>query len=93
MTEEFSQNQAESQFEVHIDDVFAGECHYRLVGDVAVFDHTMVLPEFGGRGVAERLVTYAMDGVRAAGAWKVQPVCSYVAGWFDKHPEYADLLA
>lgn len=93
MTEEFSHNQAESRFEVHIDGGLAGECHYRLDGDVAVFDHTVVPPEFGGRGIAGRLVTHAMDEVRTAGAWKVRPACSYVAGWFGKHPEYADLLA
>jgi len=93
MNEEFSHNETAGQFELKIDGELAGVCHYTLTGDVAVFDHTVVPPDFGGRGIAGRLVTYAMDSVRAAGAWKVRAVCSYVSAWFTKHPEYADLLA
>ncbi|MFT4110046.1 GNAT family N-acetyltransferase, partial [Propionicimonas sp.] len=76
-----------------VDGRFAGEAHYTVRDGVAAFDHTMVPSEFGGRGVAGRLVQHAMDEVRAAGEWKVRPVCSYVGFWFDRHPEYADLLA
>lgn len=91
--EEFGHNPVASRFEVHIDGQFAGEAHYRLDGDLATFDHTVVLPEYGGRGVAGRLVRHAMDEVRAAGRWKVRAECPYVAGWFSKHPDEADLLA
>jgi len=52
-----------------------------------------VSPAFGGRGVAGRLVKYAMDDVRAAGEWKVLASCPYVLHWFGRHAEYADLLA
>jgi predicted GNAT family acetyltransferase len=93
MAEEFSHDRAAGRFEVRIDGRFAGEAHYTLRGDVAVFDHTVVPPEFGGRGVAGRLVQHAMNEVRAAGEWRVRPVCSYVVWWFDHHPEDADLLA
>jgi predicted GNAT family acetyltransferase len=93
MAEEFSHNQAANQFEVTIDGRLAGEAHYALSGHVAAFDHTKVPEEFGGRGVAGRLVQHAMDEVRAAGEWKVVPSCPYVAHWFDSHPDYADLLA
>ena len=93
MAEEFSHNRAASRFEVAIDGRFAGEAAYRVSGGVAVFDHTSVLPEFGGHGVAGRLVQYAMDEVRAAGEWHVRPVCPFVVRWFGLHPEYSDLLA
>ena len=38
------------------------------------------------------------EGVREAGVYmdgekKAVPVCSYAAAWFEKHPEYADVLA
>jgi predicted GNAT family acetyltransferase len=93
MAEEFTHNRAAGQFEVAIDGAFAGEAHYVLSDGVATFDHTVVLPEFGGRGVAGRLVQHAMDEVRAAGEWKVRPVCPYVVRWFAQNPEYSDLLA
>ena len=92
MTEEFSHDQDDSQFEIAIDGTLAGVAHYMLSGGVADFDHTEVPPAFGGRGIAGRLVQYAMDEIRSAGEWKVRATCSYVARWFGQHPEYADLL-
>lgn len=91
--EEFSHNQAASRFEVTVDGRFAGEAHYVLADGVATFDHTEVREEFGGRGIAGRLVRYALDDVRAAGEWKIVPVCPYVTRWLRAHPEYGDLLA
>jgi predicted GNAT family acetyltransferase len=93
MAEEFTHNRPASQFEASIDGRFAGAAHYTLSGGVAAFDHTEVPPEFGGRGVAGRLVQHAMDEVRATGEWKVLPSCPYVKRWFRQHPEYSDLLA
>lgn len=93
MAEEFRHDRQASTYGVTIDGVPAGVAGYRLSEGVADFDHTVVLPAFGGRGVAGRLVQYAMDDVRAAGEWKVRASCSYVAHWFGKHPECADLLA
>lgn len=93
MAEDFTHDSSAHRFEVHVDGRFAGEAHYTLTGDVAAFDHTMVPSEFGGQGVAGRLVQHAMDEVRAAGEWKVRPVCSYVVWWFRRHPDYADLIA
>lgn len=93
MAEEFVHNHARHRFEVRIDGQLAGEAHYTLTGDVAAFDHTGVAPEFGGRGLAGRLVRHAMDEVRAAGEWSVRPECPYVVRWFEQHPEESDLLA
>ena len=42
---------------------------------IADFHHTEVVPAFGGRGVAGRLVRFAMDDVRAAGQWKIRASC------------------
>lgn len=92
MAEVFGHDRDASQFEVTIDGTPVGVGDYRLDAGVADFDHTEVSPAFGGRGVAGRLVKYAMDEVRAAGEWKVRATCSYVVRWFGQHPEYADLL-
>lgn len=93
MSEEFRHNPAENRFEAIVDGVVAGSTHYRAADGIAVFDHTEIGEDFGGRGLAGRLVRYAMDEVRDAGQWKVRPVCSFLAGWLDKHPEYSDLRA
>jgi len=93
MTEEFRHDRDASAYEVTIDGTPAGVAGYQLAEGVADFDHTEVLPAFGGRGVAGRLVQFAMDDVRAEGEWKVRATCSYVVRWFGQHPEYADLLA
>jgi hypothetical protein len=48
--------------------------------------------QIGGRGVAAALVRTALDHARSEGL-KVDPACSYVAAYFRKHPQDADLLA
>lgn len=60
-------------------------------GDHLALTHTVVYDRFGGRGYAAELVRQVLDDVRASGN-KVVPVCSYVVGYLDKHPEYSDLV-
>lgn len=64
---------------------------YELKGATAAFVHTGVPAPVGGRGIAADLVRVGLDTARARG-WKVQPVCSYVAAYLQKHPEYQDLV-
>jgi predicted GNAT family acetyltransferase len=54
--------------------------------------HTGVPAAIGGRGVAAALVRAALEHARAEGL-KVVPACSYVATYFKRHPQDADLLA
>ena len=60
-------------------------------GDRLALTHTVVYPEYGGRGFAGQLVQQVLDDIRADGN-KVVPVCSYVVKYLDKHPEYQDLV-
>jgi uncharacterized protein len=55
-----------------------------------VFHHTVIDPEFGGRGLATILVEQALGATRADGK-RIVPVCSMVANVIDKHPEFADI--
>jgi len=57
-----------------------------------VITHTVVPAEIGGRGIAAELVKAALDFARSEGL-KVVPECSYAAGYLQKHPEYASLIA
>jgi predicted GNAT family acetyltransferase len=54
-------------------------------GDVALL-HTVVPAELEGAGVGSRLaeaaVRWAVEGGR-----EVVPVCSFVRGWLERHPE------
>jgi predicted GNAT family acetyltransferase len=59
-------------------------------GNERVFYHTVIEPEFGGRGLATILVERALDATRADGK-RIVPVCSMVANVIEKHPEFADL--
>jgi len=59
---------------------------------VHIADHTLVPPEIGGRGVAARLVEALVADARENG-FRIEPMCSYVAVAFRRHPEWSDLLA
>ncbi len=83
------------RYEIH-DDAAAGDSviglsRYRLPDEEHVdFVHTEVDEAYGGRGLASRLVGFALADVRSSGK-RVIPHCPYVAAWIKKHPEYADI--
>jgi len=52
---------------------------------------TVVAPDRSGAGVGSAIVRFALDDIRALGM-RVRPTCWFVAGWIERHPEYADLL-
>jgi len=64
---------------------------YTLRDGTIVFTHTIVPPELEGRGVGSRIVKTGLDHARAEGL-KVVPQCSFVRGYIERHPEYADLV-
>lgn len=86
------------RYEVRLDGELAGFADAYVDGDeaggsgVVVVPHTEVDPAFGGQGVGSALVKGLLEDVRARGL-VVRPLCSFVAAYLDKHPEYADLRA
>lgn len=87
------QNAELRRYEAWVDGTLAGFAEYRLRGaDTFVFPHTEVDDSFAGKGVASRLIRYALDDVRARGG-SVVARCSFVAAYIREHPAYADLLA
>jgi predicted GNAT family acetyltransferase len=54
--------------------------------------HTYTPPRHRGQGIAEAVVTKAVEEFRAAGK-KVVPACWFARQQFDAHPDWADLLA
>ncbi len=65
---------------------------YELHGDVMRMTHTLVPPPVGGRGIAAELVRTALAHAQAHGL-RVQPVCSYVRAYMQRHPETRALQA
>jgi predicted GNAT family acetyltransferase len=79
------------RYEVLIDGELAGFAQYIRKGGRYVFVHTEIDPRFEGRGLGSILAQRALDDVRAQGA-PVVPLCPFIAGYLEKHPEYDDLV-
>ncbi len=69
------------------------EVTFPAVSDFVVnINHTFVDDSLRGQGVAARLLKAAADTLRARQI-KAMPTCSYAVRWFEKNPDYADVLA
>lgn len=53
--------------------------------------HTQVDSSLRGQGVAGKLTKACADQLRSDGR-KAVLTCSYAVRWFEKHPEYSDVL-
>jgi predicted GNAT family acetyltransferase len=84
-------NPARSRYELDVDGHIAF-ADYTLAPGLITFTHTEVPKELGGRGIGSQLVQGALAAVRGTGS-KVVAKCPFVAGYIQKHPDYADLLA
>jgi predicted GNAT family acetyltransferase len=79
------------RYEIRDGERVLGIAAYDRRGDTVVFTHTEVDPDAGQPGLGSTLVRAALDDVRAHGG-SVLPRCSFVRGWIDRHPDYADLV-
>jgi predicted GNAT family acetyltransferase len=78
-------------YDALIGDQVVGTIVYERSGQRLVFSHTIVEPEFRGRGIGTVLVTKALDDVRARGM-TLTNYCGFVAAFIAAHPDYADLI-
>ena len=68
------------------------EMTFSKVGDsMIIIDHTEVPDAFRGQGAGLRLVTRAVEDMRAAGK-KIIPLCPFANAQFRRHKEWADVL-
>ena len=65
--------------------------NYRLSADRLVIDHVEAPTALRGSGAAARLMQGVAQAARDRGL-KIAPLCSYAAAWFDRNPDYADLI-
>ena len=70
-----------------------GKCQYRIDGDNWVIYHTDVDKEYGGQGIALRLLQAIVVKAKEEGK-RIKPECSYVRHVFEKDRErYSDVIA
>lgn len=80
------------RYQATLDGRSAGLLAYEMLGNTVVMTHTEVDDAYEGKGVGSALARAALDDVRRGGG-QVVPQCSFVAGWIERHQEYADLVA
>lgn len=69
-----------------------GEATFAKQADnIWVFDHTYVDSNYGGQGIAKRLIEKLVEAARENSV-KVIPTCPYAKKEFEKNLEYRDLL-
>lgn len=91
MTNSVRDNSDKHRFELDADGHIAFS-EYKRAGSVLTVMHTEVPAALSGKGIGSALVRGLLDIARAQGL-TVVPKCPFVAGYIDKHSEYADLLA
>jgi uncharacterized protein len=85
-------NASEGRFELAIDDSHeVAAAYYRVDGDLVVLTHTVVPERFTGQGVGSRLARGVFDAIRAS-ARRVVLICPFMAAYYARHPEYADIV-
>jgi predicted GNAT family acetyltransferase len=89
---EVSDAPEEHRYIVAVDGERAGFLDYKIRGNVFVALHTEIDPSFGGQGLGSILVRQVLDAVRASGR-RLSPVCPFVQGSLEGHPEYRDLVS
>lgn len=83
-------NEAEHRFEAKVNGAIAF-LTYRESPHVITFIHTEVPSEFAGQGIGSSLARAGLDYARQKHLQAV-PLCSFVAGYVQRHPEYLDLI-
>ena len=84
-------NQRESRSIALNEGNIIGYCQYKEENDVWSITHTVVKQEFGGSGIAKRLVLAVIDEARKQNK-KINPICSYAKKMMESSDEYKDVL-
>jgi predicted GNAT family acetyltransferase len=84
---EIANNVAERRWEARLDGDLAGYAEYGASPTRIVFTHTVVEPEFEGRGIGSALAKTALDAALAAGQ-RIVPYCPFISAYLRRHHEY-----
>jgi predicted GNAT family acetyltransferase len=89
-TLEIHHDPAASRFEIHFKENIA-VLEYIRGERTLIFTHTGVPPALEGQGIGSRLARAGLDYART-NRLSVVPLCSFIAAFIQRHPEYHDLL-
>lgn len=82
-------NPTESRFEIRLDGQLA-KLDYVEDGDSIVMTHVGVPMEFRGHGIAAIITKAGLDYAKSK-SLRVIPMCSYVAAYLRRNPQYIEL--
>lgn len=85
-----SHNEFANRFEVVVEGGL-GFLRYKIQGGTMLLLHVEVPPQSQGHGIAADLSRTALELAKERG-FKVIPVCSYVAAYIRRHPEYSEMV-
>jgi len=83
---------AAHRYELRLDGRRIGLTAYRQRGNRIALTHTEISLGCEGRGFGSRLAAGVLDDARSQGL-VVVPICPFITGYIQRHPEYRDLVA
>ena len=84
---EITNDAAARRWEARLDGELAGYAEYRPGRGQVVFTHTVVEPQFEGRGVGSGLAKTALDAAVAA-QQRIVAYCPFISAYLRRHREY-----
>ena len=91
MEPEIRNDAAAQRYVATLDGREAGYAAYLRSRGRIVLMHTEVDEALEGHGVGGALARFALDEARSEGR-EVIPVCPFMRGWSERHPDYAELV-
>jgi uncharacterized protein len=82
---------AQNRYVIDVDGRPSGSVTYRLGDGQIALLHAEVDYSMRNRGIASRLVEFALDDARARGL-SVLPYCPFVRDYIEQHDEYLNLV-
>jgi hypothetical protein len=79
------------RYELSIEGEMVGFTAYSARPGLIAFVHTEVDERLQGRGLADRLIRFALEDARARGL-AVLPFCPFVKGFIERHREFEALV-
>ncbi len=81
-----------SRYTLMRDGVLLSALDYRDDGSTVAMTRAFTVPAHRGHGYAGLVVEGAVADIESRGDRRIDPVCWYVAEWFESHPDKKALL-
>lgn len=91
--ETFEHEPQQNRYAMYVGGELASVVDYRIRENQISFHHTYTAPHMRGKGLAGKIVSFAVDDVEQSTEYRIVPMCWYVGVWFDEHPERKELLS